>query len=234
MSDLIIRNGTIIDGTGSERFRADVAVSGDRITNIGDLTAATASTEVNAAGQAVAPGFIDVHTHDDRFLFTNPDMAPKASQGVTTVVVGNCGFSLAPWKDAGEEQFPMSLWRDREDLKFASAGDYLAGLENRRPALNAAMLVGHTSLRYGAMDDVNRAATDSEIGQMQDVLRDCIDEGAIGMSSGLFYPPAQAAKTEEVSAVAQVMAEKDGIYTAHIRDEADGVMASLEEVARIG
>ena len=234
MSDLIIRNGTIIDGTGSERFRADVAVSGDRITNIGDLTAATAATEVNAAGQAVAPGFIDVHTHDDRFLFTNPDMAPKASQGVTTVVVGNCGFSLAPWKDAGEEQFPMSLWRDREDLKFASAGDYLAGLENRRPALNAAMLVGHTSLRYGAMDDVNRAATDSEIGQMQDVLRDCIDEGAIGMSSGLFYPPAQAAKTEEVSAVAEAMAEKDGIYTAHIRDEAEGVMASLEEVARIG
>ena len=128
----------------------------------------------------------------------------------------------------------MSLWRDREDLKFASAGDYLAGLENRRPALNAAMLVGHTSLRYGAMADVNRAATDSEIGQMQSVLRDCIDEGAIGMSSGLFYPPAQAAKTEEVSAVAQVMAEKDGIYTAHIRDEAEGVMASLEEVARIG
>jgi N-acyl-D-amino-acid deacylase len=182
----------------------------------------------------VAPGFIDVHTHDDRYLFTNPDMAPKASQGVTTVVVGNCGFSLAPWKNYGKSQFPFSLWQDREDLKFASAGDFLDGLERTPPALNAAMLVGHSSLRYGNMDDLNRTATDGEIAAMQDSLHECIDGGAIGMSSGLFYPPAQAAKTEEVTAVAGVMAAKDGIYTAHIRDEAEHVLEALEEVAQIG
>ncbi|MDP6691179.1 MAG: D-aminoacylase [Alphaproteobacteria bacterium] len=232
--DIIIRNGTVIDGTGAAGVRADVAVTGDRISAVGDLGAMGGAEEIDAQGQVVAPGFIDVHTHDDRYLFTHPEMAPKASQGVTTVVVGNCGFSLAPWRNAGETQFPMSLWRDREDLMFETAGAYLEGLERTPAALNAAMLVGHSSLRYGAMDDVHRPATDSEIGAMQDSLRGCIDEGAIGMSSGLFYPPAQAAKTEEVAAVAEVMAAKDGIYTAHIRDEAEHVMDALEEVAQIG
>ncbi|MBT4045024.1 MAG: amidohydrolase family protein, partial [Rhodospirillaceae bacterium] len=183
-ADVIIRNGTVIDGTGAAAVRADVAVSNDRITAVGDLGAMSASTDIDAQDQVVAPGFIDVHTHDDRYLFTHPDMAPKASQGVTSVVVGNCGFSLAPWKNYGPEQFPFSLWQDREDLKFASAGDYLDGLERTPAALNAAMLVGHSSLRYGVMDDLNRAATDAEIGAMQDSLRDCIDEGALGMSSG--------------------------------------------------
>ncbi|MBC8240966.1 MAG: amidohydrolase family protein, partial [Alphaproteobacteria bacterium] len=223
-ADLVIRNGTVIDGSGAAGFQADVAVSGDRISAVGDLGAMAGAREIDAQGQVVAPGFIDVHTHDDRYLFTHPEMAPKASQGVTSVVVGNCGFSLAPWKNQGKDQFPMSLWQDREDLIFESAGGYLAQLERTPPALNAAMLVGHSSLRYGAMDDVHRAATDGEIAAMQDSLRDCIDEGAIGMSSGLFYPPAQAAKTEEVTAVAAVMAAKDGIYTAHIRDEADHLL----------
>jgi len=232
--DTIIRNGTVIDGTGGPGVQADVAVTGDRIAALGDLGAMSADEEIDAQGQVVAPGFIDVHTHDDRYLFTHPEMAPKASQGVTTVVVGNCGFSLAPWKNYGKGQFPFSLWRDREDLQFASAGAYLDGLDKTPAALNAAMLVGHSSLRYAAMDDLKRPATDSEIGAMQDSLRDCIDEGAIGMSSGLFYPPAQAAKTEEVTAVAEVMAAKDGIYTAHIRDEADHVLDALEEVAQIG
>ncbi len=232
--DIIIRNGTVIDGTGADSFQADVAVTGDRISSIGDLGSISATEEIDAQGQVVAPGFIDVHTHDDRYLFTHPDMAPKASQGVTTVVVGNCGFSLAPWKKYGKGQFPFSLWQDREDLMFSSAGDFLDGLERTPPALNAAMLVGHSSLRYGNMDDLKRTATDGEIAAMQDSLRECLDGGAIGMSSGLFYPPAQAAKTEEVSAVASVMAAKDGIYTAHIRDEADHIMDALEEVAQIG
>ena len=233
-TDLIIRNGTVIDGSGTTGFAADVAVTGDRVSAVGDLGAMAATKEIDAQGQVVAPGFIDVHTHDDRYLFTHPEMAPKASQGVTSVVVGNCGFSLAPWKNIGGDQFPMSLWQDREDLIFDTAGGYLEHLERTPSALNAAMLVGHSSLRYGAMDNVHRAATDGEIAAMQDSLRDCIDEGAIGMSSGLFYPPAQAAKTEEVTAIAEVMAAKDGIYTAHIRDEADHLMEALEEVAKIG
>ncbi len=233
-ADIIIRNATVIDGSGAAGFQADVAVTGDRVSALGDLGAMTASQEIDAQGQVVAPGFIDVHTHDDRYLFTHPEMAPKASQGVTSVVVGNCGFSLAPWKNYGKDQFPFSLWQDREDLIFATASDFLAQLERTPAALNAAMLVGHSSLRYGAMDDLQRPATDGEIAAMQDSLGDCIDEGAIGMSSGLFYPPAQAAKTEEVVAVAAVMAAKDGIYTAHIRDEADHLMEALEEVAQIG
>ncbi len=232
--DVIIRNGTVIDGTGADGFQADVAITGDRVTAVGDLGGQSAGEEIDAQGQVIAPGFIDVHTHDDRYLFTHPEMAPKASQGVTTVVVGNCGFSLAPWKNYGKSQFPFSLWQDRKDLQFATAGDFLDGLDKTPAALNAAMLVGHSSLRYGHMDSLNRSATDSEIAAMQDSLGACIDGGAIGMSSGLFYPPAQAATTEEVAAVAGVMAAKDGIYTAHIRDEAKHVLEALEEVARIG
>ena len=232
-ADLLIRGGTLYDGTGAEGRAADVAVSDDRIVAVGDLGGMTAEREVDAGGRAVAPGFIDVHTHDDRFLFTNPDMAPKASQGVTTVVVGNCGFSLAPWKGYGENQFPFSMWLDRPELQFESAADYLDGMERMPPAINGAMLIGHSSLRYGAMDDVGRPARDGEIAAMQDSLRENIEGGAIGMSSGLFYPPAQAATTDEVAAIAEALSKHDAIYTAHIRDEAEHVLEAIEEAATI-
>lgn len=233
-ADRVIRGGTVYDGTGAEGRPADVAIGGDRIIAVGDLAGMAAAEEIDATGRAVAPGFIDVHTHDDRYLFTHPEMTPKASQGVTTVVVGNCGFSLAPWKRYSDKQFPFSLWQDRPDLQFDSAAAYLEGLERMPPALNAAMLVGHSSLRYGAMDDVGRPARDDEIAAMQDSLRDSIEGGAIGLSSGLFYPPAQAATTDEVAAIAGVMAERDGVYTAHIRDEAEHILEAIEEAAEIG
>jgi N-acyl-D-amino-acid deacylase len=232
-ADIIIRHGTVVDGTGAPGQQADVAITGDRITAIGDLGAMAADEEVDATGLIVAPGFIDVHTHDDRYLFTHPDMAPKASQGVTTVVTGNCGFSLAPWKRFDEGQFPFSLWQDRPELCFETAGAFLDGLDEHPPAVNAAALIGHSSLRYGNMDDLQRPATDAEIAAMQQDLAEAIDGGAIGMSSGLFYPPAQAATTQEVTAVAEAMAPADGIYTAHIRDESVNVLASIEEAATI-
>jgi len=135
-ADLIIRGGTVIDGTGAPGQAADVAVTGERITAVGDLSAMHAAAEVDAGGRTVAPGFIDVHTHDDRYLFTHPEMAPKASQGVTTVVVGNCGFSLAPWKRFAEDQFPFSLWQDRPELCFPTTAEFLDGL-TARPFLTA-------------------------------------------------------------------------------------------------
>ena len=233
-ADLVIRNGTVIDGTGRTGQKADLAITGDRISALGDLDGTSGTTEIDATGKVVSPGFIDVHTHDDRYLFTHPEMAPKASQGVTTVVVGNCGFSLAPWQGYSSEQFPFSLWWDREELKFPDAGAYLDGLEQTPAAVNAAMLVGHSSLRYGAMDDLGRPARDDEIARMQDRLRQSIEAGAIGMSSGLYYPPAQAAPLAEVAAVAEAMAPADGIYTAHIRNEEEAIIDALEEAAEIG
>lgn len=232
-ADTIIRGGTLYDGTGAPGRIADVAIADDRIVAVGDLAAMAAEREIDATDRAVAPGFIDVHTHDDRYLMTNPDMAPKASQGVTTVVVGNCGFSLAPWKNYSEAQFPFSMWLDRPELQFTSAGDYLDGLERTPPALNAAALIGHSSLRYGAMSDLGRPARDDEIAAMQASLSESIEGGAIGMSSGLFYPPAQAATTEEVAGVAEALSARDSVYTAHIRDEAEHVLDAIEEAAAI-
>jgi len=232
-AELIVRGGTVVDGTGAPGRTADVAVAGTRIAAVGDLAGMSADTEVDAAGLVVAPGFIDVHTHDDRYLFTHPEMAPKASQGVTTVVVGNCGFSLAPWKRYGKEQFPFSLWLDRPELCFETAGAFLDALDARPAAVNAAALIGHSSLRYGNMDDLGRPAGDAEIAGMQRDLAEAIEGGAIGLSSGLFYPPAQAASAEEVTAVAEAMAPHDGIYTAHIRDEAAHVLEAIEEAAAI-
>ena len=232
-ADLVLRGGTVIDGTGAPARRADVAVSGGRISAVGDLAATTADREIDVAGRVVAPGFIDVHTHDDRYLFTHPEMSPKASQGVTTVVVGNCGFSLSPWKRFDKDQFPFSLWQDRPELCFATAGEFLEALERTPPAVNAAALVGHSSLRYGNMDDLSRSATDREVAAMQADLKQAMDEGAIGMSSGLFYPPARAATAGEVAAVAEAMAPADGIYTAHIRDESERVLEAIDEAAGI-
>lgn len=232
-ADLVIRGGSVIDGSGAERQEADVAVDGDRITAIGDLSATEGAREIDASDRIVAPGFIDVHTHDDRYLFTHPEMAPKASQGVTTVIVGNCGFSLSPWKKYDEAQFPFNLWLDRPELCFEKTGDFLDALEKTPCAVNSAALIGHSSLRYNAMDDINRAASDAEIAAMQADLKESVEAGAVGMSSGLFYPPAQAAQTEEVTAVCEAMAPLDGIYTAHIRNEDVNVIQSIEEAAHI-
>jgi N-acyl-D-amino-acid deacylase len=232
-ADLVIRGGSVIDGTGAERQKADIAVTGERIAAIGDLSATEGEREIDATDRIVAPGFIDVHTHDDRYLFTHPEMAPKASQGVTTVVVGNCGFSLSPWKKFDEGQFPFSLWQDRPELCFATAAGFLEALDKTPCAINSAALIGHSSLRYGAMSDLERPATDAEIAEMQADLKESVEAGAIGMSSGLFYPPAKAAPTEEVTAICEAMAPLDGIYTAHIRNEDTYVLDSIEEAAAI-
>ncbi len=231
-ADIVFRGARLIDGTGAPSVEADVA--GDRITAVGDRSALAADLEVEATGKALAPGFIDVHTHDDRYLLTNPEVAPKASQGVTTVVVGNCGISISPYRRGGSPPPPLNLMADREDYRFRSVDDYFDRLDRAPAALNSLTLIGHTTLRYNMMDDLDRRASDREIDGMRALKSEALDAGAVGMSSGLFYPPARAAGTDEVVAVAETLAERDGIYTAHIRDEADHVTEAIEEAAEIG
>jgi len=232
-ADLILRGGDVVDGSGAPRLRADVAITADRITALGDLGALTADREIDATGLVVTPGFIDVHTHDDRYLLEEPLMPAKASQGVTTVVVGNCGSSLAPYTRADLPP-QASLMLSDPKYRFPTAGGYFAALDEARPALNAAVLVGHRSLRFNAMDDLERAATAAEIGRMRLQLREALDAGAIGLSTGLFYPGAQKATKEEVAEIAAEMRADDGIYTAHIRDEGDRLLEAIEEAAEIG
>lgn len=231
-ADIVFRNAEIYDGTGAAPVRGDVAIEGDRIVAIGDLASMTADREIDTGGKALAPGFIDVHTHDDRYVLDQPAVPAKASQGVTSVVVGNCGFSMAPYTRAEIERDNWFV-SDRSTA-FATVADYVGRLAQTPPALNVAILVGHNSLRANAMNDLGKPASDAELATMQSQLREAMAAGAIGLSSGLFYPPGRAATTAEVTALASVMAKDDGLYTAHIRDEREHVLDAINEAAQIG
>jgi N-acyl-D-amino-acid deacylase len=232
--DLVLRNGEVIDGTAAPPRRADVGISGDRIVAVGDIAPGAGAREIDVEGLAVAPGFIDVHTHDDRALFATPDMAMKASQGVTTVITGNCGVSLAPLALDAAPPPPLDLIGGQADYRYATFAAYLDALDAAPAALNAAALVGHSTLRVGAMDDLERAATPAEIEMMRGRLAEALAAGAIGFSTGLAYAPAAHAPTGEVIALADLLHEAGAIHTTHMRDESDHVTDSLNETFAIG
>ncbi len=232
--DVILAGGRVIDGTGAPARAADVALRGDRIAAVGAPGSMSAPQRIDASGKVVAPGFIDVHTHDDNALLRIPDMTMKVSQGVTTVVVGNCGISLAPLRPERVPPPPLDLLGDRGEFRFAAFRDYMKALDDQPAATNAACLVGHTTLRVGAMDRLDRAATKDEIKAMSARLDEALGAGAVGMSTGLYYPPAQHAPTSEVIELARVVHAHEAVHTTHMRDESDRVMESLDETFRIG
>lgn len=232
--DLVLRGGRVIDGGGAPSITADVAIAGDRIAAIDRVPAGSGREEIDVAGLAVAPGFIDVHTHDDRALLSRPDMAPKVSQGVTTVITGNCGVSLAPAEPGRVLPPPLDLIGESEHFRFRHFGDYLAALDAAPAASNAACLVGHSMLRAQTMDDLRRPANEGEIEAMRARLKEALAAGAIGMSSGLWYAPANAAPKSEIVALAHELHRADALYTTHMRDEANHVMESLEESFAVG
>jgi len=233
--DLVIRNATVIDGTRAPRFEADIGISGGKIAEIGN--AVKGKAEINAKGRIAAPGFIDAHTHDDRLMLSAPEMAPKVSQGVTTVVAGNCGISLAPAPKGMRAPVtpPIDLMDDEGKwFRFPTFKSYVQELNGKPAATNCALLVGHTMLRVQTMDDLNRPATEDEAAVMRAMADEALAAGAIGVSTGLYYEPARAAPTEEVIAVCKPLKKRNGLYVTHMRDEADRVIDSLEETFRIG
>ena len=235
--DLVIRNATVIDGTRAPRFEADIGVRAGRIESIGRLGNAKAEHEIDGSGLIAAPGFIDAHTHDDRLMLSAPDMAPKVSQGVTTVIAGNCGVSLAPAPRGMPRPVtpPIDLLDvDGGWFRFPTFADYVAALRESPPATNCALLVGHSMLRVQAMSELERPASATEVARMRDLADEALAAGAIGISTGLYYEPANAATTEEVIEVCRPLAARNGIYCTHMRDEAGGVLDSLEETFRIG
>jgi len=232
--DVVIRNGQVADGTGKKLFAADVAVKGDRIAAIGEPGSLRGDNEIDARGKVVAPGFIDVHTHDDTALIDNPTMAMKASQGVTTVVCGNCGVSAAPYTKPDVGHWMSLIVKKRENIckDFTS---FAAKVAAAKPAINGAFLIGHGTLRLTTMgDDLNRVATAGEIKQMRELLDQSLGQGAIGMSSGLFYAVSSHASTDEVAEVAAPLGRHGGVYTAHMRDEGDHIIKAMDETFEIG
>src|SRR6266404_6342950 len=229
MTDWILRGGEVVDGSGRPRRRADVAIGGGRIAGGGVGGKVGGARELDVAGKIVAPGFIDVHTHDDRALFATPDMVAKASQGVTTVVTGNCGVSLAPLVLDPAPLPPLDLIGDAADYHYERFADYLAALDRAPAALNAACLVGHSTLRVGAMSALDRPAEKAELARMGERLQEALDAGAVGLSSGLAYAPAVLAPASEIEALAGLLRPAGGLYTTHMRNEAGAVLDSLEE-----
>jgi len=231
--DTLIKGGYVIDGTGASRVSADVAIDDDRIVAVGDLGQASAGRVIDASNRIVAPGFIDVHTHDDRALLANPSMDMKVSQGVTTVVVGNCGISLAPLV-AEAPPPPLDLIGAKGDYRYQTFDEFLCDVEAAPAAVNAGFLVGHSTLRVATMDSLDRAASGREIKAMRALLEEGLSAGAIGFSTGLFYKPSIMAPTEEVVAIASALEIHGARYVTHMRDEGDHVIRSLDETFRIG
>ena len=232
--DLIIRNAQIVDGSGEPAYRADLAVSNGVVAAIGDLSAADAIAVRDAQGLVLAPGFIDVHTHDDLQVIHAPQMLPKISQGITTVIVGNCGISASPVTLTGALPDPMNLLGAAEDFSYADFASYKQAVNRAQPAVNVAALVGHTALRNNHMDRLDRTATQGEIELMRVQLREALSEGALGLSSGLAYGSAIASSTEEVKKLAEVLNETGAVYTTHLRTEFDEILTALDEAFEIG
>ncbi|HEY8939640.1 MAG TPA: D-aminoacylase, partial [Cellvibrio sp.] len=179
-------------------------------------------------------GFIDVHTHDDLQVIRAPEMLPKISQGITTVIVGNCGISASPVSLKGNLPDPMNLLGTVDDFKFADFASYKAAVNKTQPAVNVAALIGHTALRNNHMDKLDRTASADEIEMMRVQLRDSLKDGALGLSSGLAYASAFSATTDEIKSLAQVLNEFGAVYTTHLRTEFDEILAALDEAFETG
>lgn len=231
----LLEGGLVIDGSGGPSWPGDVLLGGDRILALGEglrqrLPAGVAIGDVElvpCAGQAIAPGFIDAHTHDDAIVLRDPLCLPKVSQGITTVVTGNCGISLAPYRTA-QSKPPLTLL-GADSFRHASMAEYRAAVTEARPALNVAALVGHTTLRFATMEALDRPADADALARMAALLDDCMAQGAHGLSSGLFYEEAMAAPADEVTALARVVARHGGVYATHLRSEMQQIIEAMHE-----
>ncbi|MBS1805690.1 MAG: D-aminoacylase [Acidobacteria bacterium] len=232
--DTLIRNANVLDGSGAEAQLVDLAISDGRIVAIGASLRHAAANAVEADGLSLAPGFIDVHTHDDTSVIDTPEMLPKISQGVTTVIVGNCGISASPVRLRGDVPDPMNLLGTRERFRYPAFSDYVKALEEAHPSINVAALIGHTSLRNNHLDRLDRTASAAEVDAMRAELANALSAGALGLSTGLAYANANSATTEEVLSLAEALIGANAVYTTHMRTETDAILDAMDEAFRIG
>jgi len=232
--DILIKGGTVYDGSRDSPYVKDIAISGDSISGIGSFNRDEAVMVIDAADLVVAPGFIDTHAHSDFTILADPRAEGKVSQGVTTEINGNCGMSAAPL-------FNKAFERRQDDLKelgiqerWNTLKEYFTLIEKRGIALNLATLAGHGNIRGSVMGYDDRLPTKDDFSEMSALLQGAIDEGAIGLSTGLIYPPGLYSKTEELIALSNALKQNDLVYASHMRSEGDMLVESVQEVIRIG
>ncbi len=229
--DLLLTNGILVDGSGNDPVKGDIAFKDGRIAAIGDLSGSRAGQSLDCAGLNIAPGFIDTHTHSDAYILLEPAAPSKTWQGVTTEILGHCGASAAPYSIP---ECLSSDWRTFEyPGSWGSMGEYRDLLESRGFGPNLVALAGHRNLRIAVMGVESRPATRAEIKQMADLLAESFAEGASGFSTGLIYEPSKNATPEEVEALARVTREHGGVYTTHIRNESSRLLEALDEAIDI-
>jgi N-acyl-D-amino-acid deacylase len=234
MFDVLLEGGTLIDGTGAPAQRADVGIAGDRIVALGDLRAQEARDIVSASGLIVAPGFIDLHAHSELTLLADGRGASKVRQGVTTEISGQCGYSAAPLLGLARDEIPVFMNRLGLEADWETMAGFLARLEGQGLALNFGTLVGHGTLRYAVMGGSDQPANPAERQAMARLLAQALEEGGLGLSSGLFYAPGSYADHEEMANLARVAAVWGGLYASHVRNEAGGIFASVDEAMAVG
>lgn len=232
--DWLFKNATVIDGSGGSEYIADVAVEGDRIVRIAPAIHDKAAATVDCQGLVLAPGFIDVHTHDDLVVLKRPDYVEKTSQGVTSIIVGNCGISAACAVLGDEVPDPINLLGELEEFRYPDVARYRQQIDAVTPSVNVATLIGHTTLRNNCVESLLEPADSASISTMRDVLRQAMEQGALGLSTGLSYGNAVNASTEEICALAELLAEYQGIYTTHMRTEYDGIIDAMQEAFHVG
>jgi N-acyl-D-amino-acid deacylase len=234
MLDILIKNGIVVDGTGKPAFKADVGIAAGHIAVVAETVEQEAKRTIEAQALTLAPGFIDPHTHSDLTLLVNPRAESKIRQGVTTEVIGNCGGSPAPLSGAALEEARAAARSVGLDVTWASMAEYLERLRKPGTAVNIVPLVGHNTVRGAVLgfDDVQ--PTPEGQAEMERLVAQAMEQGARGLSSGLFYPPGFYARTEEVIGLARVAARRGGIYATHVRSETNRLFEAVAEAIEIG
>ncbi len=238
MFDLIIRHGKIVDGNrDSIPFVADIGIEKDEITQIGNLENEVAKREINARGKIVSPGFIDIDNHSDVHwtLFRNPDQNSLIRQGVTTILGGNCGSSLAPILGEGSIN-SLRKWISLRDVQidWERMGGFLDFLEDNRPLkVNFGTLVGYATLRRGLLGEDIRLLINKELGILEREIQRSLEEGAWGLSIGLSYTHLQIVSPQEILSLAETVKQREGLFSVHLRDEKEGLLSALKEVLEV-
>ena len=234
MTDLLIRGGSVIDGTGAPATRADVAITNGRITDVGLFTGRRALRMIDARDQIVSPGFIDIHSHSDESMFVNSALESALHQGVTLVVCGNCGGSSAPLSGLAAEEADREYGRLGVQRTWTHFYEYADAVEQNGASINVCSYVGHGTLRMCVMGAEARPPTPAELTAMRQLLSRALEEGAVGLASGLIYPPSAYGTTDELASLCEIVRAHGGLYASHIRNEGAELLAAVEENIEIG